>query len=81
MATIPLKEGAVPFMAKAFCMHREHAEAYKRVVQDWLDRGFIERPDPSKPQEWLVQVFVVPKKNAEFPWRGVVDLRGPNPQM
>ena len=42
MATIPLKEGAVPFTAKAFCMHGERAEAYKKVVQDWLDRGFIE---------------------------------------
>ena len=80
LATIPLKEGAVPFTAKAFCMHGERAEAYKKVVQDWLDRGFIERPDTAKPQEWLVQGFVVPKKNAEFPWRGVVDLRGPNEQ-
>ena len=50
------------------------------MVQDWLDRGFIVRPDPTKSQEWLVQGFVVPKKNAEFHWRGVVDLRGPNEQ-
>ena len=27
-----------------------------------------------------MQGFVVPKKNAEFPWRGVVDLRGPYEQ-
>ena len=27
MATIRLKEGAVPFTAKAFCMHGERAEA------------------------------------------------------
>ena len=67
MATIPLKEGAVPFTAKAFCMHGERAEAYKRVVQDWLDRGFIERPDPTKPQEWLVQGFVVPRKMLSSP--------------
>ena len=80
MATIPLKEGGVPFTAKAFCMHGERAEAHKKVVQDWLDRGFIERPRTTKPQEWLVQGFVVPKKNAEFFWRGVVDLRGPNEQ-
>ena len=45
-------------------MHEGRAEAYKKVVQDWLDRGFIEQPDPTKPQEWLVQGFVVPKKNA-----------------
>ena len=80
MATKPLKEGAVPFRAKAFCMHGERPEAYKKVVQDWLDRGFIERPDPNMPQEWVVQGFVVPKKNANFPWRGVVDLRVPNEQ-
>ena len=80
MATIPLKEGAIPFTAKATCMHGERAEAYKKVVQDWLDRGFIERPDPAKSQEWLVQGFVVPKKRAEFPWRGVVDWHGPNEQ-
>ena len=46
MATIPLKECAIPFTAKAFCMHGERAEAYKKVVQDWLDRGFIERGRP-----------------------------------
>ena len=80
MATIPLIKGAVPFTAKAFCMHGRRVEAYKKVMQDWLDRGFIERPDLTKPQEWLVQGLVVPKKNAEFPWRGVVDLRGPNEQ-
>ena len=80
MATTPLKEGAVPFTAKAFCMHGGRVEAYKKVVQDWLDRGFLERSDPTKSQEWLVQGFVVPKKNAEFPWREVVDLRGPNEQ-
>ena len=62
MATIPLKEGAVPFMAKAFCMHGERAEAYKNLVQDWLNRGFIERPDSTKSQEWLVEEFVVHKK-------------------
>ena len=80
MNTTPLMVGAFPFLVKAFFMHGERAGVYKKVVQDWLDRGFIERPDPTKPQEWLVQGFVVPKKNAEFPWRGVVDLRGPNEQ-
>ena len=48
-------------------MHGERAEAYKKVVQDWLDRGFIERPDPAKPQEWLVQGFCVPKKMLSSP--------------
>ena len=62
MDTIPLKEGALPFTTKAFCMHGDRAEAYKTVVQDLLDRGFIERPDLAKSQEWLVQGFVVPQK-------------------
>ena len=49
------------------------------MVQDWIDNGFIERP--SKWQgEWLSQGFVVPKPKADFPWRGVADMRGPNSQ-
>ena len=67
MAPILIKEGAVLFTAKAFCMHGEQVEAYKKALQDWVDRGFIKRPDPTKLQEWLVQGFVVPKKNTEFP--------------
>ena len=53
MATIPLKEGAVPFTAKAFCMHGERAEAYKKVVQDWLDRDSSNDPTlPSLKSGW-----------------------------
>ena len=65
---------------KGFCMHGEKAEAYKRVVKEWHDKGFIERPDPSRGNEWLVQGFLIPKKGAAFPQRGVVDLPGPNVQ-
>ena len=57
-------------------MHGERRDAYAKVTQDWLDKGFIE-PPPTGKSEWIVQGFVVPKKSADFPWRGVVDLRGP----
>ena len=60
-------------------MHGERQEAYKKVVEDWLERGYIERPTKGR-GEWLSQGFVVAKPDAEFPWRGVVDLRGPNSQ-
>ena len=78
-AYIQLKEGAVPQRQKPFFMHGERQEAYKKVVEDWLERGYIERLTKGR-GEWLSQGFVVAKPDAEFPWRGVVDLRGPNSQ-
>ena len=78
-AYIPFKEGATPIRQKPFMMHGERHEAYKRVVQDWIDNKYIERPTKGR-GEWLSQGFVVPKKGADFPWRGVADMRGPNSQ-
>jgi hypothetical protein len=78
-AYIPLKEGAVPTRQKPIVVHGEKHDAYVKVVEDWLEKGFIERPW-RKGIEWLSAGFVVPKKSADFPWRGVVDLRGPNSQ-
>ena len=78
-AFIPLKEGAVPTRAKPFFMHGERKEALEKITQEWLDRKFIE-PATIKNVEWLSQTFPVPKKSATFPWRGVVDMRGPNSQ-
>ena len=78
-AYIPLKEGAVPQRQKPFVQFGEKQEALKKVTQQWIDQGFIERPK-EKNCEWLCQAFVVPKKSATFPWRGVVDMRGPNSQ-
>ena len=61
-------------------MHEERGEADKNVVMDeWIKNGFVEKP-PNGPGEWLVNGFVVAKKGDGFPWRGVVDLRGPNAQ-
>ena len=56
-------------------------EAYKKVAQNWIDQGKVEKPQRGR-CEWLFQGFPVPKKarEVEFPWRGVVDLRGPNSQ-
>lgn len=98
-AYIPLVPNPVPQRAKPWCMAGERGEAHKIVTQDWIDKGYIERPptiaQPSNSPlgnstrncpthcfncEWLSQTFVVPKKSADFPWRGVVDLRGPNSQ-
>ena len=68
-AYIHLKEGAQPIRQKPYFLHGERQEAYKRVVQDWIDNEFIERPTKGR-GEWLSQGFVVPKKSADFPWRG-----------
>jgi len=78
-ATIELKPDAVPQRQKSFTMHGVRGEVYKKIVQDWKDKFFFE-PVVGR-SEWGCQGFPVPKKSAEFPWRGVVDLRGPNSQM
>ncbi len=78
-ANITLKSDAVPTREKPFVMHGERYEAHTKVTQDWIDHKFIERPTKGG-IEWLSQTFVVPKKSPEFPWRGVVDMRGPNSQ-
>jgi hypothetical protein len=78
-AYIPLKDGAMPTRQKPIVAHGEKQEAYGKIVEDWLEKGFIERPW-KKGIEWSSAGFAVPKKSADFPWRGVVDLRGPNSQ-
>ncbi len=59
-------------------MHGERGEAYKKICMEWKEKNFIE-PLVGR-SEWGCQGFPVPKKSADFPWRGVVDLRGPNSQ-
>ena len=78
-AYIPLKEGAVPTREKPFSMHGERQEAMKKIVLDWIEKKFIERPQQGG-IEWLSQGFAVAKKSTTFPWRGVADMRGPNSQ-
>jgi hypothetical protein len=78
-AFIPLKEGAVPTRAKPFFMHGERKEALDKITEDWLKMQFIE-PATTQNVEWMSMTFPVPKKSATFPWRGVVDMRGPNSQ-
>ena len=48
MAHITLKENATPQRAKTFTMHGERRDAYAKVTQDWLDKGFIESPPTGK---------------------------------
>ena len=79
-AHIPLKPNATPTHTMAFQLHGPRFEAFKIVTANWLKEGLIERPPPGCSVEWLSPAFVVPKKSADFPWRGVVDMRGPNSQ-
>jgi len=79
-AHIPLKENAEPQRQKPFRLQGERLEAHKVVTRDWADHWFIERPPKEQQMDWLSVTFVVPKKSKEFPWRGVVDMRGPNSQ-
>jgi hypothetical protein len=78
-AFIPLKSDAIPQRQKTFRQFGEKNEALKKITQEWIDRGFIEKPT-DRQNEWCSQAFAVPKKSATFPWRGVVDMRGPNSQ-
>ena len=77
-AYLPLKEAATQHRQKPFSQHCEAQEAIIKIVNEWAERKFIERP--TGPVEWLAQAFAVPKKSPTFPWRGVVDMRGPNSQ-
>jgi hypothetical protein len=79
VAYIPLKENAQPTWQKPFAMHGEKEEAYKKIVDGWLEEDLIERPRKMG-IEWCSAAFPVPKKSDTFPWRGVVDVRGPNSQ-
>jgi hypothetical protein len=78
-ANITLKEGAVPQRQKPFRQHGEKHDALVKISQGWLDNEFAEKSHEPL-NEWLSQAFAVPKKSATFPWRGVVDMRGPNSQ-
>ena len=78
-AEIPLVPNAVPTRTKPFQMHGERHEAMKKITEQWVEKGFVERPQKGG-IEWLSPAFAVPKKSSTFPWRGVVDMRDPNSQ-
>ena len=80
LAFIPLKEGAIPQRTRPFVMQGEKLEAHKKITQQWREANFIERPPKGVALEWLSSTFPVPKKSADFPWRGVFDARGLNSQ-
>jgi hypothetical protein len=79
LAYIPLKDDATPTRQCAYPMHGEKEEAYKKIVEDWMEAGFLERPTKMG-IAWCSSGFPVPKKSDTFPWRVVVDVRGPNSQ-
>jgi hypothetical protein len=78
-AFIPLQENAVPERQKPFQLYGERQEALRKIVDEWIEKKFIERPTKGG-VEWLSQAFPVPKKSPTFPWRGVADMRLPNKQ-
>ena len=79
VAKIPLKENAKPTWSRPYPMQGEKLEAYKKIVEDWIAQDLIERPK-KEGIVWCSAGFPVPKKSVVFPWRGVVDVRGPNSQ-
>ena len=75
-----MRTDAVPTRTKPIYLHGERCEAFKIVTENWVKEGLIERPPENYNIEWVSPAFVVPKKSTDFPWRGVVDMRGPNSQ-
>ena len=75
VARIELQEGAVPQKRRPFRMLGEKEEAFRILIQKFLDRGWIE---PSN-SEWGSQAFLVTKpgvtQNVSDLWRMVVDYR------
>jgi hypothetical protein len=76
---IALRKDAEPKWQKPFAMHVEKQEAFKKIVDGWIEEDLIERPTKNG-IEWCSAAFPVPKKSDTCPWRGVVDVRGPNSQ-
>ena len=64
-----MKVDAVPTQQRPFSMHGISEEAYKKIVQDWIDAGFIERPTKMG-IEWSSCGFPVPKKIRHFSMEG-----------
>ena len=65
LAYIPLKDNAVPTRQCAYPMHGEKEEAYRKIVENWLEAGFLERPTKLG-IEWCSAGFPVPKKSDTF---------------
>ena len=71
VAHIELQPNAVPQKKKPFRMLGEKEAAFRKLIQKFIDRGWIEESD----SEWGSQAFLVTKPSAEDPWRMVVDYR------
>ena len=73
LAKINLRAGATPKRQRCFQLAGEGAEAVKKTIEEFKERGWIE---PSF-SEWGAPAFVVPKKQPGE-WRMVVDYRALN---
>lgn len=69
-ARIHLTPGATPYRARAFKMEGERGEALKKIIEQFVERGWLEKSH----SEWASPAFVVPKKKPGE-WRLVVDFR------
>ena len=57
VATIELKDGAVPHKKRPFRMQAGRKDALRKVIDSNLERGWIE----TSMSEWCAQAFLVPK--------------------
>ena len=69
VAYIPLKENAQPTWQKPFAMNGEKEEAYRKIVDGWIEEDLIERPKKMG-IEWCSAAFPVPKKIGCFSLEG-----------
>ena len=72
-ARIQLKPNPKVYQHREYQLQGERAEAMKKLLKEFIERGWIERSD----SEWASPAFIVPKKE-KGKWRLVVDYRGLN---
>ena len=74
-AKIKLKANPKMFGHQEYQLQGERAEAMRKLLMEFIERGWIERSD----SEWASPSFIVPKKE-KGDWKLVVDYRGLNEQ-
>ena len=74
-ARIKPKPNPKIYRHQEYQLQGDRAEAMKKLLAEFIDRGWIEPPD----SEWASPDFIVPKKE-KGEWRLVVDYRGLNEQ-
>ena len=74
---IRLKPNVEPHYQPPFPLYGERKEAMKKIAEEWLEAGKIERP--SRFEGWAAATFPILKKNGK--WRGIADERGLNARV